>query len=30
MGCVICETGGRKPGLVTVILLHGETTVGIK
>jgi len=27
MKCVICKTGETKPGLVTVTLLRGDTTV---
>jgi YgiT-type zinc finger domain-containing protein len=30
MKCVICKTGEIKPGLVTVTLLRGDTTVLIK
>jgi YgiT-type zinc finger domain-containing protein len=30
MKCVICKTGETKPGLVTVTLLRGDTTVLIK
>jgi YgiT-type zinc finger domain-containing protein len=30
MKCVICKTGETKPGMVTVTLLRGETTVLIK
>ena len=30
MMCVICKTGETKPGVVTVTLLRGETTVLIK
>lgn len=30
MKCVICKTGETKPGMVTVTLQRGETTVLIK
>lgn len=30
MNCVICKVGETKPGLVTVTLIRGETTVVIK
>ncbi len=30
MKCVICKTGDTKPGMATVTLLRGETTVLIK
>lgn len=30
MNCVICKVGKTKPGLVTVTLIRGETTVLIK
>lgn len=30
MGCVICKNGQTTPGLLTVTLMRGETTVVIK
>jgi YgiT-type zinc finger domain-containing protein len=30
MNCAICKTGKTRPGLVTVTLIRGETTVVIK